>query len=378
MMQILRYKVEFLTPAFLGDAGQSGRWRTPPFKALLRQFWRMAYFEQVGAARWQLDAMRAAEAKLFGTAADGEGESNRSELRLRLSRWDEGKLKAWQSLETVTHPEVKFPVAADLYMGYGPVTLLRGARQAVLKSAAAIQAGEHAELSIALPVEHAGLIQRALALIQQYGTLGGRSRNGWGSIHLDACNDESRLDLLRLPKSCDWKHALQLDWAHALGHNERGTLEWQSAAQADWQAAMTLAARLKIGLRGQFLFGAGHTQQPEARHWLSYPVTNHSVGSWDKNARLPNSLRFKLRRDAECGLRMAVFHMPCNPITTFHPQPVALEKVWAGVHQLLDTVTLEPAKRQYSGIADPVRREALRPHLNKIQLARVKPAAPTP
>ncbi|WP_310383999.1 hypothetical protein [Roseateles sp.] len=158
-MQILRYKVEFLTPAFLVDAVQSGR--------------------------WQLDAMRAAEAKLFGTAAAGEGASNRSALRLRLSRWDEGKLEAWQSLETVTHPEVKSAVAADLYMGCGPVTLPKGARPQ-LKAAAAIQEGEHAELALALPVQHAGLIQRALALMQHCGALGGRSRNGWGSIHLEA------------------------------------------------------------------------------------------------------------------------------------------------------------------------------------------------
>ncbi len=38
-----RYTVRFLTPAFLGDAEQNGRWRTPPFKAQLRQWWRVAY-----------------------------------------------------------------------------------------------------------------------------------------------------------------------------------------------------------------------------------------------------------------------------------------------------------------------------------------------
>ncbi len=371
-MQILRYKVEFLTPAFLGDASQSGRWRTPPFKALLRQFWRMAYFEQIGVADWQLASMRASEAKLFGTAADGEGASNRSALRLRLSTWQEGKLKAWQSLETVMHPEVKFPVAADLYMGYGPVTLPRGARQAVLKSAAAIQEGERAELSIAAPTGHVTLIQRALALMHSYGTLGGRSRNGWGSLNLEPLDAASQLNLQRRAESCDWKQGLQMDWAHALGHNERGALEWRSTPQRDWRAAMTLAAQLKIGLRCQFLFSTGHTQQPELRHWLSYPVTNHSVAAWDKNARLPNSLRFKLRRNAEGALHVAVFHLPCRPIAAFQPQAVALEKVWSGVHQMLDALTLDPAKRQYSGIADPARREALRPHLNKIHLARVK------
>ncbi|WP_310384000.1 hypothetical protein [Roseateles sp.] len=93
---------------------------------------------------------------------------------------------------------------------------------------------------------------------------------------------------------------------------------------------------------------------------------------------MPNSLRFKLRRDADGGLRVAVFHLPCRPIAAFRPQAAALEKVWAGAHQLLDTLTLEPDKRQYSGIADPTRREALRPHLNKIELARVKPGTPTP
>ena len=31
------FQVKFLTPAFLGNAEQDGQWRTPPFKALLRQ-----------------------------------------------------------------------------------------------------------------------------------------------------------------------------------------------------------------------------------------------------------------------------------------------------------------------------------------------------
>lgn len=46
----LSYTVRFTTPAFLGNAEQAGQWRTPPFKALLRQWWRcamrMRYAEQ--------------------------------------------------------------------------------------------------------------------------------------------------------------------------------------------------------------------------------------------------------------------------------------------------------------------------------------------
>ncbi len=42
MMVKQLYTVSFVTPAFLGDAEQNGAWRTPPFKILLRQWWRVA------------------------------------------------------------------------------------------------------------------------------------------------------------------------------------------------------------------------------------------------------------------------------------------------------------------------------------------------
>jgi CRISPR-associated protein Cmr1 len=41
-MQELSYQISFTTPAFLGNAGQDAQWRTPPLKALLRQWWRVA------------------------------------------------------------------------------------------------------------------------------------------------------------------------------------------------------------------------------------------------------------------------------------------------------------------------------------------------
>jgi len=49
------YKVSFVTPAFLGNAEQAGQWRTPPFKALLRQWWRVA---ETAGQRPDVDAIR--------------------------------------------------------------------------------------------------------------------------------------------------------------------------------------------------------------------------------------------------------------------------------------------------------------------------------
>jgi len=144
---VWRYTLRFIAPAFLGDADQSGRWRTPPIKAQLRQWWRVAYAAECGHSV-NVERMRADEARLFGAAGEGEGSSGRSLVRLRLDRWDEGLLKKtkkktqethWESLDKVPHPEVDRGVpTADLYLGYGPVTLKEGP----LKANAAIQADE--------------------------------------------------------------------------------------------------------------------------------------------------------------------------------------------------------------------------------------------
>jgi CRISPR-associated protein Cmr1 len=45
---VLTYQVSFNTPAFLGNAEQQAQWRTPPFKAMLRQWWRVVKAPDVG------------------------------------------------------------------------------------------------------------------------------------------------------------------------------------------------------------------------------------------------------------------------------------------------------------------------------------------
>ena len=105
---------------------------------------------------------------------------------------------------------------------------------------------------------------------------------------------------------------------------------------------MKTLAQIKIALRTQFVFTTGKTQNPEDRHWLSYPVTNHSVTSWGNNARLPNSLRFKVRPMADGQLVGVIFHMPHKPPAEFGSSPKTLERIWCQVHSQLDqTSTLK-------------------------------------
>ncbi len=342
MMTVRQFNLRFLTPAFLGNAERDGQWRSPPIKALLRQWWRVAWTE-ANDYRDDVKRLRQDEGALFGAAADGS--SNRSLVRLRLGRWDTGSLKKsqWTHAPKVAHPEVKFAVDSSLYMGYGPVVLPKGKKEPTLMANAAIQPGESAELRIAFPVAEALLLDRALALMDAYGTLGGRSRNGWGSFVLQPLPEEGKKSLSPGERGLDkgplrnWLDCLDRDWPHAIGRDDQGPLIWRTEPFDDWKTLMRRLAEVKIGLRRQFRFNSGrNAQRAEERHWLSYPVTNHSVKTWNNNARLPNSLRFKAHADKDGQLRGVIFHVPCLPPSQFRPDRSAIEGVWQQVHRFLD------------------------------------------
>lgn len=337
-MTTRKFIVRFDTPGFLGDASQVGAWRTPPFKSLLRQWWRVAW-----AARERfsvdMDRMRRDEGHLFGAAADSR--ANRSLVRVRLDSWSQGTLRAWEEMQKVNHPEVKFPIDCGLYLGYGPVVLPKGQRKPKLKNDAAINAQEFASLSFAFPEDETVLVDAALGMMNRYGTLGGRSRNGWGSITLTPADDAPLGDI---PKSVfrDWREALGLDWPHAIGLDESGPLVWQTDPMDDWKSVMRRLAEIKIEVRTRFSFPNSPPPHPEPlpRHWLSYPVTKHDVKSWGRNARLPNSLRFKVRIDGGGKYRGVIFHIPCRPPPRFRPQSDELEAIWCAVHQSLDKLLI--------------------------------------
>ncbi|MCX7659426.1 RAMP superfamily CRISPR-associated protein [Caldimonas sp.] len=342
MLTIWNYKIQFVTPAFLGDADQSGAWRTPPFKAQLRQWWRVMYSADHDH-RVSVDEMRKHEARLFGAANDGQGSSTQSLVRLRLDRWSQGTLKRdqWKSLDPVGHPEVpgRRPTA-DLYLGYGPVTLKAGP----LKARAAIQAGETATLQVVLDErvteQDRARLQAALHLMHLLGTVGGRSRNGWGSYILEPGEKTPAWEAVPAGISRPWREAMERVWAHALGRDERGALVWKTPNCKDWREAMVRLAQLKIKLRTQFKFRSGQgASEPELRHWLAYPVTNHIVKDWGDRLRLPNTLRFKLRPvDGNDGVVGWIFHMPAWPPSGFAPQRWKgdILQLWPQVHQFLD------------------------------------------
>jgi len=409
-MQIWRYRVRFHTPAFLGDADQNGQWRTPPFKAQLRQWWRVAYAANKTFAV-DTDQMRRDEGLLFGNAwlshRNGRKEVQdhcRSLVQLRLGEWRKGEKRNWNGLEKgkIFHPEVEnagYKVGPHLYLGYGPLDYSR--RGTHLDRECAIDHDETAELRIRVPDEYVRDLQDSLALMHGFGALGSRCRNGWGAYSLEPLDGASKLpdfqsaDLGRFFRP--WRDCLEHDWPHAIGCGDDGRpLIWTTEPRPDWREVLRDLALIRMGVRTQFEFVLNHEAgdreittrdgkrikiihgKPQQRHWLAYPVTNHDVSAWNKNTsgRLPNTLRFTVRPAGNGKLQGVIFHMPCKPPSGFKPDKAILVEVWNRVHDLLNELGKHPRERRYEMISDTRRRNDIQPHLDEVTINRSQGGCP--
>ena len=342
------YQLRLISPAFLGGADQKGVWRTPPLKALTREWWRIAV---APAAAHQAGRIKREEASLFGTAADDTQDGSRqSRVRFALAHWNEGTLTQWEAGEArVAHPEVKDrntgkerAVGAELYLGYGPLVFQQGTN---LKNGAALQAGELNTLKLAGPESDAQALATTVTLAHWFGTIGGRSRNGWGSLSWEAQDDTPPVAELCVATLAETgclhplAQCLKLDWPHAIGSDALGPLVWQGRRSfANWRDAMKFLAEAKIAFRTELGFVGGQPhREPQARHVLAYPVTNHKVPGWEgqNKGRLANSLRFKLHGEPDGkAIRVVIYHTPCKPTLSF--EGIDLLDTWQRVHRLLD------------------------------------------
>lgn len=349
------YKVQFNCPAFLGDAEQQSAWRTPPFKALLQHWWRVAVAKQYGYD-WQ--KIREVEGRLFGHAwLDNGSWAMRSRVRMKLSSSPLGSLEKdkWTfDAKKLEHKEVKIPVGADLYMGFGPLLYSKVSKKTELKQRA-INATEQNQLTLIYPEEADEALAYALQLIHWFGALGGRSRNAWGSVELAAAfvgatpssrqtplrdHDvllNGKADLTRFQRPLN--DCLIQEWPHAIGTDEKGVLIWKTEACASWMGVMRKLAEVKIGYRTSLSV----TKPFDERQVLALPVTHHTPKEL-KNDRLAGQMRSKIiKQDGKyTGL---VFHLPCKIPSEVagklrHPDAQKLianqEAIWRKVHQHLD------------------------------------------
>lgn len=319
-MRARHFLVRFLTPAFLGDAGQAGQWRTPPFKHLLREWWRVAWAAEHDPAGWP--RMRAEEGKLLGHAwlntAQGEDtvRSRRSLVRLRLDPWAAGTMKNMP--RTAPAGAGQRAVPSHVYLGYGPV---KSATE--LKMVHPIDAETSARLSLAFPDDESGarLLDPALSLIHAFGAVGGRSRNGWGSLCLER-EDGAAPPLAIERYGRPWRECLDVEWAHAIGKDQTGLLMWITPPRREWQTVIEDLARVRKEVNAL-------ASSSGKREVLNQPVKG-------KGERVPSNLRFKVVQGDAGQLQGLVFHMPCLPPPAQHISRQEIEDVWQAVHDHLD------------------------------------------
>lgn len=400
-MTKLEYRLSFNTPAFLGNAYQQAQWRTPPFKALIRQWWRVVKVNELLRNGFSPTVSHGEllklENKLFGTATDdNSGGSQRSLIRLRLDSWEEVNIGKWEYDQKIPHCEVNNQkgVGAELYLGFGPLTHgdtgkttnngfpikdtilapIKDSPNALKRTAIALQSS--ANLNIMIPDEYESELRQAMQLASWFGTLGSRSRNGWGSLYLEGDSIES-LNLARLSAYLrPLDDCLKLDWSHAIGSRQEKPAVWTTKVSGNWRELMKELAQIKIKFRTETEILSLENKSDgdfAGRHILGYPVTNHAVlgpiirnenvagwveldkrtgepkkdkhGKLIQSARLANQIRFKVAKQPDGKMIGLITHLPCKlPDTLWKKLNRADQQfvrdnelaIWQQVHKKLD------------------------------------------
>lgn len=322
---VLDYKVKFLTPAFLGNAEQNGQWRTPPFKALLRQWWRVVYAANKNF-QFDLAQMRHDEGVLFGHAWLDDDKSERDEkvaarkslIRIRLDDVD-AKGLVWK-LGSQRGVE---PLPTGLDTSYAWFGLIKRGGGVPDRMGIKPNTNEGVRrLRIALPEVHLAELKETIALINAFGLLGSRSRGGWGALQLDEVPFIKKTFAQKYAQPL--KECLTGDWAMSLAVDAKGLMIWRSRKSYEsWDGAMRFIAMQRKNVRSGLK--TGKDLRP-------------ALGFATPQGRMPSPLRWKLIVDSEGKLQIQVFALPhaIPQEGNKHFSSQALETAWRSVSDTLD------------------------------------------
>ena len=165
------FTVEVLTPMFLGGAEGNAELRSPPFKNALRYWWRLTQGDL------SADALCTQEQLLFGGVMDT---ATRSRVDIVVTgNVNTDSVGAKINIGFKKNPEAKGNnVSLAAYLGMGPIHF-KGTFEK-----APILPGQKFKFSVTYPAKESETILDSLSLFAHFGSIGSRSRNGWGGIHM--------------------------------------------------------------------------------------------------------------------------------------------------------------------------------------------------
>ena len=333
----LKFTVEFLSPTFLGGADQNAELRSAPFKNLLRQWWRIALGDM------ETHDLRKQEGRLFGTVS-GNNSAEASKVRLSLLPSNNFKIsESMSSIGTLKHPEVKnrqgrlMPLERLLYLGYGPINQERREGKLKLVFRRFISPGSKSNLYIYCLKQHQQDILQSLSLIPHFGTIGGRSRNGFGSIALSGRHLLSFENVAAEAKGFDLVMGFsEKKYPSTLSKDSKGLLCWEYSQNVmTWENVFRLFSEIYMLVRTSFPFKQYNTLEP--RHILGYPAgRNHQVHEWGgATGRRPSQLRLMVKRNDQGQVIGRILHLP-HPMHRWNTKIAKEAELWKKVHAFLD------------------------------------------
>ena len=176
-MEELKLNLEFVTPCFLGGAdSKRAELRASSFKGMIRYWWRVLYGAKYG------NKILEKENEIFGSASDET--SHASNVRIEVSNISENACEITGFPKgkkiDVTHNGRKRQINILDYLAYGKYEYVKGPGNQY--TASHIKAGTKFSLKIACKKEYAEEIFNAVYALIEYGGIGSRCRNGFGSM----------------------------------------------------------------------------------------------------------------------------------------------------------------------------------------------------
>lgn len=267
-------KCEVITPMFLGNASQEAEWRAEPFKGLLRYWWRIAQPSRgTGHIKW--DDLQKSESQLFGSAGEDDGAGGKSKVNVSVFSDSKFSLPTqFQHNEKIIHPETTFKPGSLSYLAGMGLIGKDGTNTSFFP------AGSSFHLNLQTPQSLVGQMETTLALLQTFGTIGGRSRNAWGSFSILEGGLGKEAVLKKIEQcNMNWEDGLTKDYPNCLGKDEKGPLLWRTKEpRSDWQGAMTDLAETYIQLRAGVSENGITKLDPNngERHLLGIPLMHHT------------------------------------------------------------------------------------------------------
>lgn len=318
---------EVVTPMFLGNASQEAEWRAEPFKGLLRYWWRIAQPSRgTGDIKW--DDLQKSESQVFGTAGDDNNSGGKSKVDVSIvSSSKPSPPTQFEGNIPIIHPETTFkPDSLSYLAGMGLIE--KDWKTKITKTKTTFFSdGSKFDLGLEAPDLFRQQIETTLALLQVFGTIGGRSRNAWGSFSIlkGGLVTEGVLEELN-KNTIDWKLGFNHDYPNCLGKDDKGPLLWRTKApRNDWQGAMADLAETYIQLRAGVSDTGIKKLDPDngERHLLGIPLMHHNQLAGGKKIhtdRHASPLRLFVRKieGKYLGFFLHVPHQFAKPPTGSH------------------------------------------------------------